>query len=388
MFLVLLSVIPIFFGFVYFGYSLFQQSSYFESIQAIVILLASISTGDEVINGFIRAMNENYFWGFFFVLLYSATFYLIVQNVFVFVITSTFMKVFKQKEEEERARKKLKAKKYLNFFYFFSKKFELTMENMRTTAMLRLSDRELIKQEVKKQSHYMFKANMEKIKTEIMKSTSSKHAKGMDKIIGRSFLVTEAINELQSTLVDLRIEAENIGPVRLKRLNLTIKKYLDFLDLLFNKYRFPGVTLAECKKEGESEVELPFESHKFEYVENKVEEDFKINSTILNEESNFSFSEFGSDMDTYDNLTLESVEVIDAIELKEFDIKDRLSFEYGNSFRSERSMMKADVLTRSFLERMDDSYSDVDGSSAYPDDEQDQSIRSGLGNELRDRGLG
>lgn len=108
MFLLIISVVPIFFGFVYFGYSLFQKSSYFESIQAIVILLASISTGDEVINGFIRATNEHHFWGFFFILLYSATFYIIIQNVFVFVITSNFMKVYKKKEEAKKTKKKFK----------------------------------------------------------------------------------------------------------------------------------------------------------------------------------------------------------------------------------------------------------------------------------------
>lgn len=218
--------------------------------------------------------------------------------------------------------------------------------------MLRMSNKEILKIKKKRRTHYMFKANMEKIKSDIIDSTSSKHAKGMDMIIGRGYLVTEAFIELESILADLRIERENIGYNNSEQLKINSKKYLNFLDIWLHKYQFPGVTLSECVRDipNFKAVHLPFEGEKFEILENKIEESFRNFDGLINEESQFSFSEFASDIQTFDNLTLDSVQQIDKIKLEDFDLREKISMiNLEASFRSERQFMNADVLTESMF---------------------------------------
>lgn len=104
------SIIPIFFGFAYCGTSIFHNSDYFGSLRKMIILLASISTGDETTHSLINANTYDHFIGMTFFICYNICFFIILQKVFVWVITSTFMKEYRRQERELK-RKKFKKKK-------------------------------------------------------------------------------------------------------------------------------------------------------------------------------------------------------------------------------------------------------------------------------------
>lgn len=111
MIMVMCSVVPIYFGFAYSGTSLFQSSDYFNSLKKMIILLNGISAGDEVNHSFVKATKINNFWGLTFFMCYNITFFIIIQKVFIWVITSTFMKEFRGQEAKRKLEKQRKFKK-------------------------------------------------------------------------------------------------------------------------------------------------------------------------------------------------------------------------------------------------------------------------------------
>lgn len=124
MILVMVSIIPIFFGFAYAGTSIFHDSNYFNSLRKMIILLSAISAGDETTHSMIYAHKYDPFWGLTFFISYNICFFIILQKVFVWVITSTFMKEFKKQLKDEKIEnEKRNLGKGKKFNYYVYKEF-------------------------------------------------------------------------------------------------------------------------------------------------------------------------------------------------------------------------------------------------------------------------
>ena len=143
---------------------MFHENPQLDSPAKMMMSLVSMIAGDETVNTMRKTALYFGLRGYVFTYLYQFCFFIMIKNVIIFLITSTFMKQLKDSKKRGK-----KSNKYTG-----SKKkggvvenVKLHRGNMVTTRMLRTRDKELAKDRFKARTKYMFEANMEQVKTEI-----------------------------------------------------------------------------------------------------------------------------------------------------------------------------------------------------------------------------
>jgi hypothetical protein len=93
---VLIAASPIFLGFVYTGFSFFHEQEGLDSTAKVMMSLVSLMSGDETLNTMKRTALVFGLKGYIFTYAFSFVFFIMINKVVIFLMTSTFMKQLKE----------------------------------------------------------------------------------------------------------------------------------------------------------------------------------------------------------------------------------------------------------------------------------------------------
>ena len=85
-------------AFAFLTFSVFHENERFSTLQVAIIDLLAISTGDEVTNTLRYTAKQYGVLGYVIVYSYSALFFLLIQKMFVFLITSHYIKQVRKQD--------------------------------------------------------------------------------------------------------------------------------------------------------------------------------------------------------------------------------------------------------------------------------------------------
>jgi hypothetical protein len=260
---VLIASCPIFLGFVFTGFSMFNDNPEMDSPSKIIMSLVSMIGGDETINTMRRTALIFGFKGYVFTYAFSFVFYIMINKVVVFLFTSTFMKELKDSKTKRKETKTKPISKYSKK----NQEVKLHRGNMMTTRMLRTSDKTLARDRIKAKSKYMFEANMKKVKKEIEQSIKDKKSIDFLELKRLADSVNISIIEMDSTIGDLHDNSVYMGEEIQSELQECYKKYLDYIYDTFHYNKWPGVTIEDCLQENSENFVLPFNKDQFQALE-------------------------------------------------------------------------------------------------------------------------
>ena len=335
----LFSVVPIFFGFLMFGICLYHEQG-MDSMQNTTVILLAMSVGDEILATFDKLAISEFpsFWAYFFILAFTVLFHIIIQNIIIFIMTTSYIKQrrngekwFGRNRRKSRKKRKKTQKKTISRQETLEEDWDgaptvqLTRQNMKTTKFLRMRVKDILRDEVKRRTKFMFRANVETIKADIRESFRSKYSKGAEKISAFYDLINESVIEFERIYRDIRAKG-NLADELVVDFRRNSRKYLDYVLEQIRCFRWV-VTINSCKKDSQGGSSLPFDETKFaEYqhlVENsqKSESGFEAFGGLLSQKTSDLGEGKAYQVDSFNDLTLDDENFLRIFDKAEFEFE-------------------------------------------------------------------